>query len=165
MFLQDAQGKALQYGITAACGAGFLLFGYDQGVFGGLLDNEPFLRTFGFPGATIHGQIVATYDIGCITGTLVSMDAGDKLGRRRCILIGCAILIVGAILQTASYSLAQMIVGRVVAGIGNGMNTIAIPIWQAETAQPKDRGKLIVFQLVTNIFGIVITNVSTHQPQ
>jgi MFS family permease len=58
-----------------------------------------------------------------------------------------------------------MIVGRVVAGIGNGMNTIAIPIWQAETAQPKDRGKLIVFQLVTNIFGIVITNVSTHQPQ
>ncbi|KAF4219512.1 hypothetical protein CNMCM6805_006620 [Aspergillus fumigatiaffinis] len=158
MFLQDAQGKALQYGITAACGAGFLLFGYDQGVFGGLLDNEPFLRTFGFPGATIQGQIVATYDIGCITGTLASMYAGDKLGRRRCILIGCAILIVGAILQTASYSLAQMIVGRVVAGIGNGMNTIAIPIWQAETAQPKDRGKLIVFQLVTNIFGIVITN-------
>ncbi|GFF51186.1 sugar transporter STL1 [Aspergillus lentulus] len=158
MFLQDAQGKVLQYGITAACGAGFLLFGYDQGVFGGLLDNEPFLRTFGFPGATIQGQIVATYDIGCITGTLVSMYAGDKLGRRRCILIGCAILIIGAILQTASYSLAQMIAGRVVAGIGNGMNTIAIPIWQAETAQPKDRGKLIVFQLVTNIFGIVITN-------
>jgi MFS family permease len=165
MFLQDAQGKSLQYGITAACGAGFLLFGYDQGVFGGLLDNEPFLRTFGFPGATIQGQIVATYDIGCIIGTLVSMYAGDKLGRRRCILIGCVILIIGAIIQTASYSLAQMIVGRVVAGIGNGMNTIAIPIWQTETAQPKDRGKLIVFQLVTNIFGIVITNVSTYQPQ
>jgi MFS family permease len=165
MFLQDAQGKSLQYGITAACGAGFLLFGYDQGVFGGLLDNEPFLRTFGFPGATIQGQIVATYDIGCIIGTLVSMYAGDKLGRRRCILIGCVILIIGAILQTASYSLAQMIVGRVVAGIGNGMNTIAIPIWQTETARPKDRGKLIVFQLVTNIFGIVITNVSTYQPQ
>lgn len=165
MFLLDAQGKALQYGITAACGAGFLLFGYDQGVFGGLLDNEPFLRTFGFPGATIQGQIVATYDIGCIIGTLVSMYIGDKLGRRRCILVGCAILIIGAILQTASYSLGQMIVGRVVAGIGNGMNTIAIPIWQTETARPRDRGKLIVFQLVTNIFGIVITNVSTHQPR
>ncbi|PWY65415.1 general substrate transporter [Aspergillus eucalypticola CBS 122712] len=158
MLLQNTQGNALQYGITAACGAGFLLFGYDQGVFGGLLDNEAFLRTFGFPGATIQGQIVATYDIGCIIGTLLSMYAGDRLGRRRCILIGCIILIVGAILQTASYSLAQMITGRVVAGIGNGMNTIAIPIWQTETARPKDRGKLIVFQLVTNIFGIVITN-------
>lgn len=166
MFLQNDQGKALQYRITAACGAGFLLFGYDQGVFGGLLDNEPFLRTFGFPNATMQGQIVATYDIGCIIGTLVSMFAGDKLGRRKCILIGCVILLIGAILQTASYSLAQMIVGRVVAGIGNGMNTIAIPIWQTETARPEDRGKLIVFQLVTNIFGIVITNVSrVHQPR
>lgn len=161
MLLQNTRGRTLRYGITAACGAGFLLFGYDQGVFGGLLDNESFLRTFGFPGATIQGQIVATYDIGCIIGTLVSMYAGDKLGRRRCILTGCVVLIIGAILQTASYSLAQMITGRVVAGIGNGMNTIAIPIWQAETARPKDRGKLIVFQLVTNIFGIVITNVST----
>ncbi|CAG8165297.1 unnamed protein product [Penicillium salamii] len=156
--LQNTQGKWLQYKITAACGAGFLLFGYDQGVLGGLLDNELFLETFGYPSVTIQGQIVATYDIGCIIGTLVSMYAGDKLGRRRSILIGCCILIVGAILQTASYSLAQMIVGRVVAGVGNGMNTIAIPIWQSETARAEDRGKLVVAQLVTNIFGIVITN-------
>lgn len=164
MLFSNSQGKHLQFGITAACGAGFLLFGYDQGVFGGLLNNEPFLRTFGFPNATIQGQIVATYDIGCIIGTLVSMFAGDKLGRRRSILIGCCILLVGAVLQTTSYSLAQMIVGRVVAGVGNGMNTIAIPIWQAETARAHDRGKLIVAQLVTNIFGIVITNVSASLP-
>lgn len=161
LVFSNAQGKPLQFRITAACGAGFLLFGYDQGVFGGLLDNEPFLQTFGYPDATIQGQIVATYNIGCIIGTLISIFAGDQFGRRRSILIGCCILIAGAVLQTASYSLAQMIVGRVIAGVGNGMNTIAIPIWQAETARVQDRGKLIVAQLVTNIFGIVITNVST----
>lgn len=64
----------------------------------GLLDNEPFLETFGNPSMTIQGQIVATYNIGCIIGTLVSIFAGDKLGRRRSILIGCCILIVGATL-------------------------------------------------------------------
>lgn len=159
MLFQESQGKSLQFGITAACGAGFLLFGYDQGIFGGLLDNEPFLSTFGNPNVTIQGQIVATYDIGCIIGTLVSMFFGDRLGRRRCILVGCCILIVGAVLQTASYSLAQMIVGRVVAGLGNGMNTVAIPVWLSETAQAKDRGKLMVAQLVTNVFGIVVANV------
>ncbi|KAE8142330.1 general substrate transporter [Aspergillus pseudotamarii] len=158
MFLQHTQGKSLHLSITAACGAGFLLFGYDQGVFGGLLDNDHFLRTFGYPSTTIQGQIVATYDIGCIIGTLVSMFFGDKLGRRRCILTGCCILIVGAILQTAAYSMAPMIVGRVVAGIGNGMNTIACPVLQSETARANDRGKLIVLQLVLNIFGIVISN-------
>lgn len=75
MSLHQVQGKWLQYRITAACGAGFLLFGYDQGVFGGLLENEPFLATFGNPSVTIQGQIVATYDIGCIIGTLLSMFA------------------------------------------------------------------------------------------
>jgi hypothetical protein len=56
-----------------------------------------------------------------------------------------------------------MIIGRVVAGMGNGINTIAIPIWQSETAKASHRGKLIVLQLVTNIFGIVITNVRLSQ--
>ncbi|PYI02395.1 general substrate transporter [Aspergillus sclerotiicarbonarius CBS 121057] len=158
MYLTQARGKTVNYGITAACGAGFLLFGYDQGVYGGLLNNETFLKQFGNPTSTIQGQMTATYDIGCIIGALVSMWKGDQLGRRTSILLGCCILIVGAILQTSSYTLPQMIVGRVVAGIGNGMNTIAIPIWQSETAQAQDRGKLIALQLVTNIFGIVITD-------
>ncbi|EXF83405.1 hypothetical protein CFIO01_13262 [Colletotrichum fioriniae PJ7] len=147
-----------RHSVTIACGSGFLLFGYDQGVFGGLLSNKPFLETFNNPSSTIQGQIVATYDIGCIMGTVVSMIFGDKLGRRKSILIGCVVLIVDGILQAASYSLAPMIAGRIVAGVGNGMNTIAIPIWQAETAAAHNRGKLIVLQLVTNIFGIVITN-------
>ncbi|KAH7140330.1 general substrate transporter [Dactylonectria estremocensis] len=160
MFFSGLRGRGqhLSYGITAACGAGFLLFGYDQGVFGSLLSNKAFLETFHYPNTTIQGQIVATYDIGCIIGTLLSILVGDKIGRRRCILIGCTILIVGGILQATSYSLAPMIVGRIVAGVGNGMNTIAIPIWQSETAKPEHRGKLIVLQLVLNIFGIVITN-------
>lgn len=159
-----SEGDALRYRITAACGAGFLLFGFDQGVFGGLLSNRPFLETFNHPSSTIQGQIVATYDIGCIIGTILSIFLGDKLGRRRSIFTGCVILIVGGIMQAASYSLPPMIVGRVVAGVGNGMNTIAIPVWQSETAKPTSRGKLIVLQLVTNIFGIVITNVSQSHP-
>lgn len=154
------RGSSLRHRVTTACGAGFLLFGYDQGVFGGLLSNQHFLDTFNNPNSTIQGQIVATYDIGCIMGTIVSMIWGDKLGRRKCVFVGCVILIIGGILQAASYSIAPMIVGRIVAGIGNGMNTIAIPIWQSETAKAENRGKLIVLQLVTNIFGIVITNVS-----
>ena len=39
-------------------------------------------------------------------------------------LIGTTIMSVGAILQTAAYGYAQMMVGRIVAGIGNGINTV-----------------------------------------
>jgi MFS family permease len=44
------------------------------------------------------------------------------LGRKRTIFIGSVIMIIGAILQTASFGLAQLIVGRVVTGFGNGQS-------------------------------------------
>ena len=50
------------------------------------------------------------------------MWVGDWLGRRKTIVLGGVIMIIGAILQTASYGYAQMIVARVVTGLGNGLN-------------------------------------------
>ncbi|KAH8762362.1 general substrate transporter [Hyaloscypha finlandica] len=135
-----------------------LLFGYDQGVFGGLLSNNAFLGTFGNPNNTIQGQIVSTYDIGCILGAISSIFLGDKLGRRRSIISGCCLVIIGGTIQSASYHLPQMIIGRIVAGLGTGMNTTAIPMWQSETSKAKQRGKLIIIQLVLVLGGIVITN-------
>ena len=38
-------------------------------------------------------------------------------------------MIIGAILQTTSYGYAQMLVGRVVTGIGNGLNVRSADIW------------------------------------
>ena len=35
---------------------------------------------------------------------------------------GCFIMAIGAILQAASFSYAQMIVARIITGIGNGLN-------------------------------------------
>lgn len=57
------------------------------------------------------------------------MFVGNMLERRRTILVGCSVLIVGAIIQTTAYHTAQIIMGSIIAGIGNGLNTTAIPIW------------------------------------
>ncbi|KAK4554702.1 hypothetical protein LTR86_008204 [Recurvomyces mirabilis] len=65
---------------------------------------------------------------------------------------------VGAILQITSYSVAQMIVGRIIAGIGNGINTATAPPWQAETSKAAWRGKLIVIELILNIAGFSLSN-------
>ena len=65
---------------------------------------------------------------------------------------------VGAILQCTAYSVPHMIVGRIVAGIGNGMNTATAPPWQSETSQAAWRGKLIVIELIMNIAGFSLSN-------
>ena len=61
-------------------------------------------------------------EIGCLIGALSNLWIGDKLGRRRTIVLGGVIMIIGAILQATSFGYAQMVVARIVTGLGNGLN-------------------------------------------
>ena len=63
---------------------------------------------------------------GCFFGAVAAVWLGEKLGRRKSVLVGTTIMSAGAILQITSYSVAQMIVGRIIAGIGNGINTATV---------------------------------------
>lgn len=156
--LTNLQGTRLRVGISAACGFAFLLFGYDQGLMGGLLSNPRFIETFDHPDATIQGQIVSTYYLGCVFGAFASVFIGDILGRRRHIMLACTCLVIGGTLQASSFSLGHMISGRIIAGLGTGMNTTAVPMWQSETSEARHRGKMIVFQLVQLLCGIVVVS-------
>lgn len=55
-------------------------------------------------------------------------------------------VLVGGVIQTACFDYWQMLVGRIVAGIGVGMSTVAVPILQTETLPPRNRGALLVIQ-------------------
>ncbi|EME38944.1 hypothetical protein DOTSEDRAFT_180963 [Dothistroma septosporum NZE10] len=155
------KGKWLQIGVCITGSSGFLLLGYDQGVMSGIITEPIFLQTFpqmqpkNKEGA-IQALVVAIYEIGCLFGAIGIIAFGDKLGRRRSILIGASIMIVGAIIQTTSFGLAQLIVGRIVTGIGNGMQTSTIPVYQSEIAPPKNRGFLVLFEGALITLGIVI---------
>jgi len=155
-------GKLANIGITAACGAGFLLFGYDQGVMSGLLTGSAFTRQFpeidttaeGNGSASLQGTVVAIYEIGCLAGSLLTFVIGEKLGRRWTIMTGCMVLIVGTVIQTLAYGIPQLIVGRIVTGLGNGMNTSTIPVWHSETCSAKNRGKNLCIELAITISGV-----------
>ena len=97
-------------------------------------------------------------DVGCFFGAIAAFSLGEMLGRRKTVLLGTTIMSIGAILQITAYSTAQMIVGRIVAGIGNGLNTATAPVWQAETSQANWRGKLVVIELILNIAGFSLSN-------
>ena len=100
--------------------------GYDQGVFGGVIVTPDFLQVHNLGGdehTSLLGTVTAIYDIGCFFGAVAASWIGEKLGRKKSVLVGTTIMTVGAILQISSYSTAQMIVGRIIAGIGNGINT------------------------------------------
>ncbi|KAF4122312.1 Sugar (and other) transporter [Geosmithia morbida] len=158
------KGRNLNWVITATAGAGFLLFGYDQGVMSGLLTGDAFTGTFpeidttgsGHGSSSLQGTVVAIYEIGCFFGAIFCLLMGERLGRRRCIMSGCVVLSVGAILQATAYGIPQLIVGRIVAGLGNGMNTSTIPVWHSELMKAKARGRGLAIELAINIFGVML---------
>lgn len=57
-------------GISITCLLSFVLFGYDQGVFGGILQSEDWKRQFSYPDALRTGIIVSSYVLGCIGGCI-----------------------------------------------------------------------------------------------
>jgi len=157
------RGGWLTFWLTVACGTDMTLFGYDQGVFGGVIVTQNFLDVHGIAGNnSLISTITAIYDIGCFFGAIAAFFVGDLIGRKKTILLGTTIMSIGALLQITSYSVPQMIVGRIVAGVGNGMNTATAPPWQAETSKAAWRGKLIVIELILNIAGFSLSNWVTY---
>lgn len=141
------------------------LFGYDQGVFGGVIVTQDFLDTLGLAGPShtgTVGTVTALYDVGCFFGAVAAFSIGERLGRKKAILVGTTVMSIGAILQISAYSTAQMIVGRIVAGLGNGLNTATAPVWQAETSKANWRGKLVVIEMILNIAGFSLSNWITY---
>lgn len=53
----------------------------------------------------------------------------ERLGRKKPIILGTVLIIIGAVLQTAAFGQPQFMVGRVISGVGTGLNTSIIPIW------------------------------------
>ncbi|KAF2012541.1 MFS transporter [Aaosphaeria arxii CBS 175.79] len=150
------KGAGLRAAIVGVCGWCFCLLGYDQGVLGSLIGLPAFLSALGNPTAAIQGLVTAIYSIGCVLGCIVAAFFGLRLGRRWCIMGGCVFVSIGGAGQAAVYSLAQMIVFRIIAGIGTGMISSTVPVWISEICGPKKRGQKTALQLTLVLTGNVI---------
>jgi MFS family permease len=134
----------------------------DQGVMSGIISapefNNAFPQTRG--DSTWQGFVTAIYEIGCLAGAIFQLLFGDNLGRRRAIIIGGVIMILGVIIQVTAMpgngAMAQFVIGRTITGIGNGMNTSTIPTYQAECSRTTNRGLLICIEGSVIAFGTLI---------
>ncbi|KAJ5140039.1 hypothetical protein N7448_003447 [Penicillium atrosanguineum] len=151
------QGQALCILMTVTCGLSYLLYGYDQGFMSGVLLVDDYLITMGNPSSMMQGLLSSLYTLGCFFGSIGSMLFSERLGRRNPILIGTVFILIGATIQMSSYSRAQFLVGRIVAGLGTGLNTSLIPVWQAETLPARKREKFGALQYVLVCTGASIS--------
>ena len=95
-------------------------------------------------------NLTLTHGTGCLLGAIWALLFGEWMGRRWMVISGASVMIVGVIIQVTAWwgqlQLLQFIFGRVITGIGNGMNTSTIPTYQAECSKTSNRGVLICIE-------------------
>lgn len=90
------------------------------------------------------GLIVALLSIGTLIGALVAAPLADAIGRRISISVWCVITSIGFLIQIAAIDAwYQVMIGRLVAGLGVGALSLLVPMYQAETAPAWIRGAMV----------------------
>ncbi|GMM27911.1 maltose permease [Martiniozyma asiatica (nom. inval.)] len=131
---------------------GGIYFGYDSGYISGVMGMTAFIETFTGKNPNDPDFILSSSDkslitsilsVGTFFGAIIGGDIADFIGRRLTIIAGCFIFIVGAILQTASSTIALLAVGRVIAGLGVGTISSTIVLYMSEITPKKIRGAVV----------------------
>lgn len=94
---------------------------------------------------------------GALIGAILAGMFADRSGRKFPLYMGCIVFSIGAIIQAAAYSVAQMTVGRFIVGLGVGSAAMVIPLYIGELAPAKYRGRMIAFDNMSVTLGQLIS--------
>ncbi|KAK2797971.1 hypothetical protein FQN51_008150 [Onygenales sp. PD_10] len=149
------------FGIATFACLGGLLYGYNQGVFSGVLVMKAFERHMGdaVKNPTKKGWLTAILELGAWFGTIYSGIMAERISRKYTILVNVAVFCVGVIIQTCSAvgNDSHILGGRFITGMGVGSLSMCVPMYNAEIAPPELRGSLVGLQQLAITFGIMIS--------
>ncbi|KAI5196697.1 putative Myo-inositol transporter 1 [Aureobasidium subglaciale] len=162
-------GRQTQWAITINCLHAFFLirFGYDQGVFGGMISNPDFLDVVDHPSEAFLGFIVSSYNLGCLAGCLLNFFVGSNIGRRPTLWLAMLLISLGAVLQAAAFGVsvpspnftkAICLLSSMTdeAHLGVGIDTSTVPMYQAELCKSHVRGRLVTTEVLFTALGIAV---------
>ncbi|KAI4269396.1 MAG: hypothetical protein LQ337_007305 [Flavoplaca oasis] len=148
------------YFMVAFAAFGGIYFGYDSGYINGVKGMPYFIhqqtgKPYPPPNPTDEEKaafaleawrdslITSILSAGTFFGAIIAGDIADFIGRRMTIIVGCAVFMVGVILQTASAGLGLLVAGRLIAGFGVGFVSAIIILYMSECSPRKIRGAVV----------------------
>ena len=143
--------------LTGALGG--LLFGFDTVVISGAIDALVRLYHLSPQG---KGWTVAIALIGTVVGALGAGQAGQKLGGRETLRITAVLYVVSAIGSALAWNWPVLMVFRFIGGLGIGASSVLGPVYIAELAPAKWRGRLVGAFQFNVVFGILVAYTSNY---
>lgn len=137
--------------LAMAGAIGGFLFGYDSSVINGAVDA---IQTqFGL-GQTLTGFAVASALLGCAVGAFFGGRIADRYGRIPVMVIGAILFLVSSLGSGFAFGVVDLIVWRVVGGLGVGIASVIAPAYIAEISPRQIRGRLASLQQLAITLGI-----------
>ena len=138
--------------IIAALGG--LLFGYDTGIVSAaLLYVTPEYHLSEFAQQAFVGVLL----LGAVIGVLIGGTLTDRFGRKKTLIAVAVLYVIGALGSSVIDVLPLIYVARFLLGLSVGCSSLAVPMYIAEIAPAKIRGRLVSFNQLFVAFGIFVS--------
>ncbi|WP_026918348.1 sugar porter family MFS transporter [Gordonia shandongensis] len=138
-------------GVSGAAAVGGFLFGFDSSVVNGAVDA---IRDDFALSDLVTGFAVAIALLGCAAGAWFAGRLADVWGRTRVMLLGSALFIVSSLGAGLTQTVYDLMVWRVLGGLGIGIASVIAPAYIAEVAPARFRGALGSMQQLAITLGI-----------
>jgi sugar porter (SP) family MFS transporter len=139
---------------TAISAVGGILFGFDTGIISGAI---LFIQKDWNLSTTQESVATSSVLIGAIFGAVLGGFLADRLGRKRSIIAGSALFILGTLIVIASPGLPIFVVGRILIGIAIGLASFIVPMYISELAPERIRGSLVSLNQLFVTLGILVS--------
>ncbi|OME82893.1 arabinose-proton symporter [Paenibacillus sp. FSL A5-0031] len=140
--------------VSIVSALGGLLFGFDTAVVSGAVG---FMEDRFDLSKLQVGWAVSSLIIGCIVGAAMSGILGDRFGRKKVLIAAATLFIISSIGSAVPDTFSAFIVARIIGGIGIGITSTLCPLYNAEIAPAKYRGRLVALNQLAIVTGIFLT--------
>src|SRR2546421_10005151 len=144
---------------TVIAALGGLLFGFDTAVIAGT--THALTDTFTLSPAAL-GLTVSVALWGTILGSMFAGIPGDKIGRRDSLRAMAVLYVVSALGCALAWNWFALVLFRFIGGLGIGGSSVLGPMYIAEVAPAKWRGRLVGLFQFHVVFGILLAHFSQY---
>ncbi len=150
----DTTRAALLAGVAALGG---FLFGFDTAVINGTV--TAITKQFDM-GPLLSGFVVSSALLGCVAGAYLAGRLADRMGRIKVMVLAATLFTISALGSGLSFGPVDLIVWRIVGGLGVGAASVIAPAYIAEIAPAAIRGRLGSLQQLAIVTGIFVALLS-----
>jgi MFS transporter, SP family, arabinose:H+ symporter len=144
---------------TIVAALGGLLFGFDTAVISGTTAalTQSYQLSPKLLGITVAGALWGT-----VIGSLLAGFPGERIGRRDSLRLMAILYLISGLGCAAAWNWSSLVAFRFLGGLGIGGSSVLGPMYIAEIAPARLRGRLVGFFQFNVVFGILLAYLSNY---